>query len=84
MNKLQVVNVKCGGCQKNIVNSLTKEGFTDVSVDLSCQEVSFNGDVERAKSLLSKMGYPEANSEEAMSIMKKAKSFVSCAVGKMQ
>jgi len=84
MNKLQVVNVKCGGCQKNIISSLSKEGFSDISMDLDNQEVSFNGDIERAKVLLSKMGYPEAGSEEAKSFLKKAKSFVSCAIGKMQ
>jgi len=84
MNKLQIVNVKCGGCQKNIISSLTKAGFSGVDVDLETQTVTFDGDVERAKALLSKMGYPEASSEEAKSLTKKAKSYVSCAIGKMQ
>lgn len=83
MNKLQVVNIKCGGCRNTVISGLEKAGFSKVDVDIACQEVSFDGDVEKAKILLSKMGYPEAGSEEAKSMMKKAKSYVSCAVGKI-
>lgn len=81
---LQVVNVKCGGCQKHIASSLEKEGFKDVDVDLDAQSVTFEGDVEAAKKLLSRLGYPEASSDEAKSLLKKAKSFVSCAIGRMK
>jgi len=83
MNTTQVVNIKCGGCRNTVISGLQKEGFSNVDVNIETQEVSFEGDIEKAKTLLSKMGYPEATSEEARSMMKKAKSYVSCAVGKM-
>lgn len=83
MNTIQVVNIKCGGCQKSIVNAMQKNGFNSVNVDIEKQEVSFEGDVAMARAMLLKMGYPESNSEEAKSLMRKAKSYVSCAIGKM-
>lgn len=83
MNTIQVVNIKCGGCRNTVISGLQKEGFNNVDVNIETQEVSFEGDVEKATSLLSRMGYPEVNSEEAKSMMKKAKSYVSCAIGKM-
>jgi copper chaperone CopZ len=83
MNTIQVVNIKCGGCRKSIMEAMQKESFSSVEVNIEKQEVSFEGDVEKAKVMLSKMGYPEADSEAAKSLTKKAKSYVSCALGKM-
>jgi hypothetical protein len=54
-----------------------------VEVNIEKQEVGFEGDVEKAKAILSKLGYPEADSEAAKSLTKKAKSYVSCALGKI-
>jgi copper chaperone CopZ len=62
---------------------MQKEGFAQVEVNIEKQEVGFEGDVEKAKAILSKLGYPEADSEAAKSLTKKAKSYVSCALGKM-
>jgi len=84
MNTVIVTNIKCGGCEKSILSSLQKAGLRNVSVDLAEQKVSFEGDSEAAKKVLSKMGYPEAGSPEAKSLMKKAKSYVSCAIGRMK
>lgn len=84
MVTLQVVNIKCGGCQKNIISTLTKNAFTNVSVDIEKQEVSFEGDRTKAMEILLKMGYPEASSPEAKSLLKKGKSYVSCAIGKLE
>lgn len=84
MNTIKIVNVKCEGCKNNIVDTLEKNGMLNVSVDLEKQEVSFEGYVQIAKEFLAKMGYPEAGSPEAESLIKKAKSFVSCAIGKMK
>ena len=82
MSILNVVNIKCGGCEANIVDSLGKLGLTNIKVDSENQTVSFTGDEEIAKKKLAKMGYPEANSLEAKKFSKKAKSYLSCLIGK--
>lgn len=69
---------------KSITAALEKEGIKNVSVEIENQTVNFEGDVEVAKSVLSKIGYPEVGSDEAKSIIKKGQSFVSCAIGKMK
>jgi copper chaperone len=84
MNTIQIVNLKCGGCAKTIKSALEKKGITNVSVDTVSQKVDFNGDVEKARLILSRIGYPEKDSPEAESLFKKAKSYVSCARGKMK
>lgn len=82
MNKIEVVNIKCGGCAAGIEDALTKKGLKNVKVDPSCQMVEFEGDTELAEKTLLKMGYPKAGSDEAKSFLKKAKSFASCMAGK--
>ncbi len=82
MQILKVVNIKCGGCEQNIIDSLQKMGLKNVSVDVAEQTISFEGDENVAKKQLTKMGYPPADSPEAKSKLKKAKSFVSCLIGK--
>lgn len=82
MSKIEVVNIKCGGCAAGIESSLTKKGLQNVKVDPSCQMVEFEGDEKIAEETLLKMGYPRAGSKEANSLLKKAKSYASCMVGK--
>ncbi len=84
MGKIEVVNIKCGGCAKSIEDALAKNGLTKVKVDPSCQMVEFDGDETVAEAVLTKMGYPKAGSEEANSLLKKAKSFASCMVGRVK
>ncbi len=84
MNTLRVTNIKCHGCEKSIISALKRAGFQDVSVDVEKQFVSFEGDKKSADKLLSKMGYPEEGTPEARSLAKKAKSYYSCAVGRMK
>jgi copper chaperone CopZ len=84
MNTLRVTNIKCGGCEKSIISSLQKGGLKDISIDVSRQTVAFQGSLGDAKKILSKMGYPEAGSPEAKSLVKKAKSYYSCAIGRMK
>ncbi|KKQ93502.1 MAG: hypothetical protein UT66_C0041G0014 [candidate division CPR2 bacterium GW2011_GWC1_39_9] len=84
MSQIQVVNIKCGGCEKNITESLVKSGLQDVRIDVSTQTVSFEGSVETAEKILTKMGYPKAGTPEAKKLSKKAKSFVSCAIGRIK
>ena len=83
---IQVQNLKCGGCANTIVTQLSKlEGITDVKVNNDTDEVSFNhasdNEFEAVKTKLSDLGYPMVGEEN--SLPKKAKSFVSCAVGRM-
>ena len=84
MSRIQVVNIKCGGCEKNITDSLKKSGLRDVNIDIPTQIVSFEGDTETAEKILTKMGYPKAGTPEAKKLFKKAKSFVSCAIGRIK
>jgi copper chaperone len=83
---LEIQNLKCGGCAHAIISKLNNlEGIQNVSVDTNSNTVSFQNElaseVESATKLLSKLGYPVNG--DVNSIGKKAKSFVSCAVGRM-
>ena len=83
---LEIQNLKCGGCAHTIISKLNNlEGIQNVSVDTNSNTVSFENELasefESATKLLSKLGYPVNG--DVNSIGKKAKSFVSCAVGRM-
>lgn len=84
MEKITIVNLKCEGCRNSIINSLSSAGLRNVDVDIQTNEVSFEGDRNEAKTILEKMGYPELGSEKAKNLIKKVKSYVSCARGKMK
>ncbi len=83
MNTVTVVNIKCGGCEKKITTSLEKAGLTNVTVDVANQTVSFDGDAAGGRKTLSSIGYPEAGTPEAESMLKKAHSYISCAIGRL-
>jgi len=83
---LKIQNLKCGGCANTIVTQLSKlDGISEVIVDNDTDEVSFlassENNMEIVKSKLSHLGYPIVG--DANPLPKKAKSFVSCAVGRM-
>ena len=83
---LEIQNLKCGGCAHTIITKLNElEGIKNVSVDTETNSVSFEhslvDDLGTATKRLSDLGYPVQGG--ANSIGKKAKSFVSCAVGRM-
>jgi len=85
-NILEIQNLKCGGCANTIVTQLSKlDGISEVTVNNDTNEVSFNSntevEIESAKNKLSDLGYPVVG--DTNSLPKKAKSFVSCAVGRM-
>lgn len=86
METIPIQNLKCGGCANTITKKLTEiKGITDVAVNVEESTVTFMSDnnevLETVKNILKKLGYPEDG--EANSLGSKAKSFVSCAVGKM-
>ncbi len=86
MNKEIIVqNLKCGGCASTITKGVDSlEGITNVKVDVETSTVSFDTELDNLEFVhekLAQMGYPADG--DANSIGQKAKSFVSCAVGRM-
>ncbi|NVK52527.1 MAG: heavy-metal-associated domain-containing protein [Flavobacteriaceae bacterium] len=83
--KIIVENLKCGGCAATIKKGiLSVQKVTDIAVNVeeSTIIVSTTDDVTAAlKEKLSKMGYPEVGDKNTL--VHKAKSYVSCATGKM-
>ena len=85
----EVINVKCGGCASTLKTSLAEE-FGEVDVNLEVEPRQITLEIEESKlpalrTKLKSLGYPM--SDEDLSTMEgfstTAKSFVSCAVGKM-
>jgi copper chaperone len=83
--EIQVENLKCGGCASTIKKGiLAIEGASEIEIDIEKSIVSItseNVNVEEIKLELSKLGYPEVGDKNT--VLHKAKSFVSCAVGRM-
>lgn len=82
-----VQNLKCGGCAKTITGKLSEiDNITDIYIDVDESKVSFNylhqSDLESVKNKLSALGYPSIDDNN--SVLSKAKSFVSCATGKLK
>jgi len=90
-----VENIKCGGCANGIIQKLNAmEGIDTTQVDVeeglvrcdisSSSESDETELLEQVKQKLASMGYPETGSVEGLKAAgAKAKSYVSCAVGKM-
>jgi copper chaperone len=86
----EVLNVKCEGCATRLKKKLFEE-FGEVEVDLEKQPRQITLDIsdeqiDVLRGALKQMGYPMVSEEmgfvEASSV--KAKSFVSCAIGKIE
>lgn len=83
---INIQNLKCGGCASTIITKLSEINTIDsVSVDNEADTVTFNFGSEEsliaAKAKLTAIGYPEVG--EKNSVVSKAKSFVSCATGRL-
>ena len=87
--KIEVENIKCGGCAGGIKSALMNDKtIDDVLVDIEggLVEIKYKEgfDIATAKRTLLNMGYPERGTLKGIkSGAAKAKSFVSCAIGKM-
>jgi copper chaperone len=90
--KIQVENIKCGGCEKSIIKGLSSiEGLSNIVIDRDQQMVSVNADeslrevlISKLNSKLKSMGYPEHGSVTGLDAgLANAKSFVSCAIGRV-
>ncbi len=86
---IQVENIKCGGCANSITTGLMEdETINSIEVDIESGTISIeaedSADRDAIAARLLKMGYPESGTVEGIAAAKaKAKSFVSCAVGRM-
>ncbi|WP_018865903.1 MULTISPECIES: heavy-metal-associated domain-containing protein [unclassified Thioalkalivibrio] len=86
--KIEVENIKCGGCASSIRKGLLQvEGVTEAEVDVEGGAVEVQAPDsarEAVAAKLASMGYPEVGSVSGWrSTSAKAKSFASCAVGRM-
>lgn len=83
IHKIEVENIKCGGCMNSIKTALLKiENVTEVTIDKETDTITINADNDRAVfvNTLSSLGYPEKGNN---TLLHKGKSFVSCAVGNL-
>lgn len=83
IQKITVENIKCGGCINSIKTALMKiNGVQSINIDKDTETITIDGTVKRENLVqtLSNLGYPEKGKND---LLKKAKSFVSCAIGKM-
>jgi copper chaperone CopZ len=82
-HKIEVENIKCGGCINSIKTALLKiENVTEVAIDKETDTITIDADNDRAVfvNTLSSLGYPEKGHN---TLLHKGKSFVSCAVGNL-
>ena len=83
---VHIQNLKCGGCANTISKKLnTLDDVSDVLVEIVDNSVTFEYSeahtLDVVKKTLAYIGYPEDG--EANSLTSKAKSYVSCAFGKI-
>ena len=82
---IKIQNLKCSGCEATITDNLSKIDsvknvqFSDDDRVIFDYENEFS--LDQVKMTLKKLGYPEQGEDN--SLISKAKSYVSCAVGKM-
>ena len=86
--QINVENIKCGGCASTIRSKLAAmTGIDQVDVDIEAGIVSVDGSEDTREAVtarLLKLGYPESGTAEGIAAAKaRAKSFVSCAVGRI-
>ena len=85
---LEVENIKCGGCENSIVKGLSAiDGVTDISINREVQSISVRAPESLREVVVAKlktMGYPLRGSVSGLEAgLTNAKSFVSCAIGRL-
>lgn len=83
---IEIQNLKCGGCANTVTKGISKlDNVNNVEVDVENNLVSFEytdeATLQKVSSALLKMGYPKAGDNNSLG--SKAKSYVSCAIGRM-
>lgn len=82
-HNIKIENIKCGGCINSIQSALLRiEGVLDVKIDKDTETVTVKGTATKdiLAQELSRLGYPEKGNND---LLKKAKSYISCAIGKL-
>jgi copper chaperone CopZ len=85
--KLKIQNLKCGGCEKTIMDNLFKiKGVYHLKINNLLNEVEFEYELDeslaKVKQKLNQLGYPIMG--EQNKLLHKAKSYVSCAIGRVK
>jgi len=86
----KVQNVKCGGCANTLTTKLADEfGNIEVNLEVMPREISLeieDENIPKLEEALKNLGYPLASAKFGFieDTSMKAKSFVSCAVGKFE
>jgi copper chaperone CopZ len=82
--QINVENIKCEGCVNSIKSALLKiKGVNNIDVYKKEEKVCVSGIAIERQEIVDRLlaiGYPEKGNN---SVMSKAKSFVSCTVGKL-
>ena len=87
--KIEVENLKCSGCATTIKKELELiKGVTSIEVDneSALVDVTYldNETLYKVKTRLASLGYPESNTLHGVNkLTANAKSYVSCAIGKL-
>ena len=86
--RIEVENIRCGGCANTISKKLMEpQPIQSVNVDIANQTITLQSETDvhaQAVKILFDLGYPERGSVEGLASLKeKAKSVVSCAIGRM-
>ena len=85
----EVLNVKCGGCASTLKKSLLENfGVVEVNLEVEPRQITLDVEENKMQALREKLislGYPMRDEDlgTIQKITTTAKSFVSCAVGKM-
>ncbi len=85
-HQIAIQNLKCGGCANSILKRLDGiAGISNTSVSVEDSLVTFDcqnkAHILQAEEALQSLGYPKVNTTN--SIATKAKSFLSCGIGRM-
>lgn len=83
---IPIQNLKCGGCANTITKGISAiDAIKNVSVNVEDNTVTFSYETEEqvneVKNKLKSLGYPVDG--ETNTLGDKAKSYVSCAIGKI-
>lgn len=85
----QVENVKCDGCANTLKKKLSNDfGCVDVDLDVFPRRITLeikDDDINKLRVTLKSIGYPMSDEklDTIDNITTKAKSFISCATGKL-
>ena len=84
--QITVQNLRCGGCANTITKKLSViNDVKDISIAIEASQISFETEhkdtIGKVIEQLKVLGYPEETKHN--SLASKAKSFVSCATGKL-